>query len=146
RFTRVHPSRLSLVWFTRMVQVLLKLRPSALAGHVTVALARVRNWPGHLPRPYRLLYGHLTGAASCRESTKPPTPRRTVVRSWCYSSFFALTRPSQTPVPQSPYRGSQTSSIERDAAPRDSSPASVPCGAVPRAPRDRRTDTRSGCG
>ena len=47
RFTRVHPSRLSLARFAWMVQARLGLHPSALARLVTEALAWVRNRPGH---------------------------------------------------------------------------------------------------
>ena len=51
RFIRIHPSRLSLTRFTWMVQARLGLHPSALARHVTGALARVGNRPGHKSGP-----------------------------------------------------------------------------------------------
>jgi hypothetical protein len=51
RFIRIHPSRLSLTRFAWMVQARLGLHPSALARHVTGALARVRNRPGHWSGP-----------------------------------------------------------------------------------------------
>jgi hypothetical protein len=47
RFICIHPSRLSLTRLAWMVQARLGLHPSALARHVTGALARVGNRPGH---------------------------------------------------------------------------------------------------
>ncbi len=47
RFTRVHPSRLSLARLAWMVQAALGLHPPAFARPVTEALARVGNRPGH---------------------------------------------------------------------------------------------------
>ena len=47
RFIGIHPSRLSLARLAWMVQARLGLHPSAVARHVTGALARVGNRPGH---------------------------------------------------------------------------------------------------
>ena len=66
RFICIHPSRLSLARLAWMVQAFLGLHPSAFARHVTGALARVGNRPGHWSGQWLLANCHSSGATSCR--------------------------------------------------------------------------------